>query len=712
MNQRVLWWIAVSFIFGHGVWAQDTDTVMVRILHSNDVMGQLRPMAQRVAFVRALAKEGHTLVLDAGNALGPAALSVWDQGKTMATAMAAAGYAAMTPGNHEFNYGLDVLAQHRETLPFLAANLRSPSGRALPFEGYRIFEVSNVTVGVIGVVSTRLNERINPSVAQALVIDDPLKSIAKTRQKLNADYVVVLGNMPMSEAMEMAQKAKGIDLVVTGGDGASAYLSTLTRLINGVQVVTTPRGGAYMGVMDVVFGRVNNKFEIIRTQAQTLKVGDEADEPVAALIADLEKAYARETGEALGLIVGKSLDQQVEVVANLMRWHTGAEVGMVHRGAFRQKAPVDSIFARDVGGFVRFDEVLVKMELSGSQLRSIANRSKRAGKGDAGLIFAGLNKKEMLVNGRDIQNKELYQIVTVAYLAEGGAGYRELKDVKSVQRTQISLLSLLVNALKVWGTMSSETFATLDHRRVWRTGWAVEGAFRRNYVDGTAENYRQNREHVSFLRGETSIAWNISTRYFFSYESGLHALLLENINDFGQIGTSFGNLETSSDRLNVEMTYRRRMRHWLIHPFVRNGMNTTLTSGNGNRPFLLRSSLGFQRRFGHLIVQFAARAQRDFVGGQSDIGAEITLNYQRRLRYGGRLRSRVRSFLGLTDRKVISVENYNTLSFPLAGSLSLTVRQNNFLYRVDKFRAAPAHGIALRSDLTLGLAYGLDWKWF
>ena len=69
-------------------------------------------------------------------------------------------------------------------------------------------------------------------------------------------------------------------------------------------------------------------------------------------------------------------------------------------------------------------------------------------------------------------------------------------------------------------------------------------------------------------------------------------------------------------------------------------------------------------------------------------------------------------FFGLTDRKVISIENYNTLSFPLAGSLSLSVRQNNFIYRVDKIRGVPVSGTAFRTDLTVGLAYGLDWKWF
>jgi hypothetical protein len=107
------------------------------------------------------------------------------------------------------------------------------------------------------------------------------------------------------------------------------------------------------------------------------------------------------------------------------------------------------------------------------------------------------------------------------------------------------------------------------------------------------------------------------------------------------------------------------------------------------------------------VAQFAARGQRDFAEDQSDYGAEVTLSYQIRLKQGGRFRTKIESFFGFSDRKVISIENYNTLNFPLLGELSLAVRQNNFIYRLDKIRGVPVTGVAFRSDLT----YGIDWKW-
>lgn len=723
-------WVLVlmGLVLGVPAWAQ-RDTIT--IVHSNDVFGQLKAfekeghiieggVAHRMSMIEALV--GHKLILDAGNALGPSALSAWDQGKVMIDAMRQTGYAALVPGNHEFDYGLDVLGQRQKEaeFPFLGSNIRAKKGIDLPIEGYRTFTFGHVRVGVVGLVSKDLGRQIDPKVAERLVFEAPQKPLTealKTLDDVGVDFVVLLAHMPEQEILNLIEEVDGVDLVIAGGYrnvGHGKRLPTLTRLASGVEVVTTPAGGANLGLVRIIFKKEQALVRRLGMDAEVIFI-DGTNEPhpqVASSVERLSEMYNKETGDVLGVIEGKTLETQVGAVANLMRWHTKMEVGVIHRGAFREKLKMDSLYVRDVERFVRFDYGLSKVQLSGAQLKSMMKRSQRAGKSDNGLIFAGLDVKNQTVNGRDIQNKEPYQVITLAALTEGVGGYREFRDGEALQRTGIALRSLLVNGLKAWGTLGPHTFSVLDRRPVWRSGWSVEGAFRRNYVDRTAESYQANKERVSFLRGETSVAWNMSTRYHTSYESGPHAVLFENQNDFGQVGTSFGKLETSSDRFDAELTYRRRIKRWQVHPFVSSGINTAFTSGNGTRPFQLRSSLGFQRRAGRLVIRFAGRGQRDFAESQSDFGAEVTATYQRRLQHGGRLRSQVKSFFGLTDRKVISIENYNTLSFPLAGSLSLTVRQNNFIYRVDKIRDVPVSGVAFRTDLTVGLAYGLDWKWF
>jgi hypothetical protein len=83
-----------------------------------------------------------------------------------------------------------------------------------------------------------------------------------------------------------------------------------------------------------------------------------------------------------------------------------------------------------------------------------------------------------------------------------------------------------------------------------------------------------------------------------------------------------------------------------------------------------------------------------------------------RLKSGVSYAGRVRTFLGLTDRRVTSFENYNTLSVPLVGLLNLTVQGNVYTYRADRVRGTRVQGTAFRTDLNVGFTYGVNWKWY
>lgn len=105
------------------------------LVHSNDVYGALKPrrsgdhylggMASRITLIHRLKSKGPVLVLDAGDAMGPGPLCTLDQGKTMISLMRMAGYAALTPGNHDLSYGSEVLESRRgeAQFPFLIANI-------------------------------------------------------------------------------------------------------------------------------------------------------------------------------------------------------------------------------------------------------------------------------------------------------------------------------------------------------------------------------------------------------------------------------------------------------------------------------------------------------------------------------------------------------------------------------------------------------------
>lgn len=721
------WWLGCLLI-SSVAWADDK---RFTVIHSNDIYGQLLRrggfggMAARVQMIRGISKTSPTVVVDAGDALGPNGVSNLDKGATMIAAMRYAHYAAMLPGNHDLSLGWDVLKQRgvEAKFPFLLANLSRKDRGPPPLPGHVVVQVGEISVGVLGVLGLGELERIDPKHTQGLILTDPIAAAdqsAKILREEGAVCVIALVHMNEASALSFARKTKGIDLVVAGGFSNFDQVDrvpSLMQLQNGVAVVSTPGFGSYIGRVDVRLSKHSDgqlRVSDISTSQLVVDRSVEEDLETAQFIAGLKKRYDQKAKQPMGQVEATTLDTQGEIVAGLMRLHTNSEVGIVNRGALDKVPSGKPLKAGHVDQLIRFDNQLVKMVLTGLQLKTLVDQSEKATRAEARLIFSGLQAKKRTINGRPLINDETYRVVVSDFLANGGDGYATFPQGKDRVYTGITLQGLVVAALQdTQRVLRPSDFTAQGPQAVWRMKWGAEGAFNRNYIDGTTLAYRAEKENISFLSGETSVSWNAILQWVLTRDMGQQLVRFENRVSFGQVGTTFGDLEKSEDQFDADLTYVYRTRNFAVEPFASAGYSTALTATEGQRPKLVRSSTGFQRRVQRaLLVRLGARAQRDLVLGENDVGIEIGLDAQAKFNQTGQVRSRVRSFFGVTDRRVISVENYNTLTFPLLGGVSMSARQSNFLYRVNKIRAVPVDGIAFRWDLTLSVGYDLDWKWY
>ena len=696
------------------------------VIHSNDVAGQLTRrsgrggMAARVGLIRKLQTFEPAIVLDAGDALGPNAMSRFDGGATMCAAMNRAKYAAMVVGNHDLSLGWDVLETRQKEIdfPMLAANLvRKDGGTPLP--GYTMVKAGDVQAGIIGVLGPQVAHKIDPGHLSGLRVGDPVKvvdSLAVVLREKKAQCVIVLAHMDETSALNFAREVEGVDLIVAGGFSdldRGLRVPGLIRLVNGLTLVVAPGNGVSIGRVVLHLSQDSEgNMKVVDVVAEQIPVDRsvEPDPEVEQLVNDLRQRYEQVASQKIGQISGKTYRDQGRIVTGLMRRYLDSEVGIINRGGLGLVPSNRVLKVGHIDHLVPFDDRLVKMRLTGAQLLSIFRRSQNAPQEEMRLIFSGLEKNT--INGRPIQKNESYRVVVVEFLANGGDGYGEFRKGTDVVFTGMPLRQMVVYALRdTQAVLVPRKFATLRSDGIWHMNWTVKGAFNRNYIDGTTLAYRAQRERVSFLSGKTSLAWNTTMNLMVVRDMGKQLLTLDQSLVIGQVGTAFDNLTRSEDQMETDLIYRYRTQS-VADPFVLAGYSTALREVEGQRPRLLRGSAGFQRRFGRrLIVRLGARGQRDLAVDANDIGAEVYLDYRQSLG-SGKLRSRLRSFTGFTDRHVVSLENYNSLAFPLVGELSLSVQQNNFLYRVNRIGNTPVEGIANRWNLTLGLVYDLGWKWY
>ena len=147
------------------------------ILYTNDEHGWMEGMEPHHSAAHLFqlwreqegySEEGPFLILSGGdNWTGPA-ISTWSQGRSMVEVMNAMQYDASAVGNHEFDFGLDVIKARAEEadFPYLSANTRWRSNGLTPTElgilPYTVTTVNDIRVGIVGLTTLDTPTATNP----------------------------------------------------------------------------------------------------------------------------------------------------------------------------------------------------------------------------------------------------------------------------------------------------------------------------------------------------------------------------------------------------------------------------------------------------------------------------------------------------------------------------------------------------------------------
>lgn len=209
------------------------------ILHTNDLHGYAitDPSLPSVGYAQikqykadAQALGAQVLLLDAGDVSQGQPIVNLDKGATAFALMNAAGYDAMCPGNHEFDWGVDSFLQNAATaqFPILCANLLRSADKTLYFEPYRLFAVGDTQVAVIGLDTPETLTKANPALMQnvAFLMGDELYAATQRyvdeAKAAGASLVIVLGHLGVdaesagNRSTDVIANTTGIDLFIDG----------------------------------------------------------------------------------------------------------------------------------------------------------------------------------------------------------------------------------------------------------------------------------------------------------------------------------------------------------------------------------------------------------------------------------------------------------------------------------------------------------------
>ncbi len=693
------------------------------ILHTNDLMGRLLPEpyfneADRGGFAR-LAKlidqqrsirPDSVLLVDGGDALGDSPLAGLDAGRMVVRLLSTMGYDALVVGNHEFDYGLDSLRVRASEATFsvLSANVRVASDSTALFAPVVLEERAGLQIALIGLLSPQVLKVINPVKNPALDIDDPhfvLQTLLEGAAG-QADLQVVLAHMKAQEARALMRAFPQVDLCIAGGFAKATHKGAhehVVRLAGGGHLLSTPGRGAFLGRVDVVVHRDEGGVVLADVQPQLVPIGPQVspDQTVAVLIDGQQAALAEVHQRRLGR-THSPIEDSAQWVTDLIRTRLNTEVSAINQGALRPLTLDGDIQLGTLASLVRYDDVLVRVEVRGSQLVAMADSSsKRALRGQR-LIFSGYDAQTDLIGGRPLVPEEIYQVATTAYLASGGDDYWPKKrSLETESADWLTLRQVLEEHLRTYPNLGRWDGVQRGGRSIWKNSTKLNGSLAHTTLDASASRY----SGVSFFGGDDALTWSGQLESRTSYESQRGTLTALLRTGFGQLRTR-SRLREAVDRLEGEVLYTWSQRR--TAPFVGFDINTVWTAAAGEKhPLALRSKGGLHKKLGaDSGVRVSLAVERDRFHATHVVGLEVAPKYKRELRLGNVLSSQAKFFWVASRKSAFSLQHYNSLHIRLLGNLAVALDANLFLHRDSQVQA-----LAVKSELQVGLGYSWHEKW-
>jgi 2',3'-cyclic-nucleotide 2'-phosphodiesterase (5'-nucleotidase family) len=335
------------------------------------------------------------------------------------------GFDAMTIGNHEFDFGPDVLADFIEAtvdIPFISANLdfsSEPRLAALESEGRiassTIVEEAGRQIGVVGATTEQLNAISSP---RNVVVSEVLPAVQAEVDALKAAGVgiIILSShlQDLNEELSLVPHLSGVDAVVGGGGGEDIgddYPRTATDADGrSVPVVTTPGDYADIGKLVLHFDNAGNLIKVGEDSAlvpvplegpRDAFIEEHVEAPVAAYVEDLAANVIATTEVPLdGRRQNPGVRDRETNLGNLMadghlfaaRERAAAfgvplaDIALQNGGGMRQEQiiTVGSITELDTFDIAAFTNFLSVAQITGTELKSALERSVAAKPGAGG----------------------------------------------------------------------------------------------------------------------------------------------------------------------------------------------------------------------------------------------------------------------------------------------------------------------------------------
>lgn len=498
-NKRVISW-ALSLVLllglmvmpGGVVFAAENQTLT--IVHVNDVHGRLAEDDYEGALGYAKlktkvdqlkAEDPNLLFLNAGDTFHGTTLINVTRGETMVEAMNIMGFDAMTPGNHDFNYGYDRLIELKKMaeFPLIAANVVKEADNSTDFESYVIYTMDNgLKVGIFGLATDETKYKSHPDNTIGIEFTDSVEAGKKAVKQLkdeNVDFIIALvhlGDDASSDntSIKLAEQVEGIDVIV---DGHSHTELQEGNMVNDVLIV---QAGSYTKNIGIVKLEFEDK-EWTKYEARLMPYEEAKDLAADQEILDIIEEIKLINEPIVSVVVGKTLVELDglrehartgetnlgNLITDAMRDSTGVDIAFTNGGGIRASIEAGDITIEDILTAFPFTNTLAIIEVTGAELMAALEHGVKDFPATAGhfphvsgmkytfnaSMPVGERVTSVVVGDEALDLTKTYKLVTNDFMAAGGDDYVMFKGKPFVGEGGL-LSDVLIEYVEKMGTLN------------------------------------------------------------------------------------------------------------------------------------------------------------------------------------------------------------------------------------------------------------------
>ncbi|MGM9858962.1 MAG: bifunctional metallophosphatase/5'-nucleotidase [Bacilli bacterium] len=403
-----------------------TGETSLKIISCNDYHGVVDPdyypgVEKWGAKIKSLYNEDkeNTIVLSAGDMFQGSGVSSLTNGKVVVDAMNYLKFDAMAIGNHEFDWGVDVLksahdgiennysyeenkeANPEASFPYLGCNIYYNNGTEdedddtfCDFaEKYKVIARGGLRIGLVGYIGTDQLRSIVSTIGGQFSFHEPVEEIKETvkelRNKEKCDLVIAIGhdghdssssyNSTNSELASLTGSYKD-DLILN----AHTHASYIDNLGNNVYAIQSGQYGQKIGYTTIKYSF--DKKNIVSVKCENIDIDSNdstlIDYELSNIYFDhvlsVDKILNEQIGNIGTKIYSSSKNEIAGWTADCIAHITESDFGSVNTGGIRASGfPLNSgkFTYNDLIGIMPFDNCVVTCSMKGSDVSQVLKNS-------------------------------------------------------------------------------------------------------------------------------------------------------------------------------------------------------------------------------------------------------------------------------------------------------------------------------------------------